>query len=159
MCICLFSFFKLWTICFLKKRILLRSSLFSCLQHNTYINSHLINACWRTVSHRKMIKTENWLSSPVDSFWQIGYSSITFMSSLDYNFQRCERAAGSSMDPEPGPSMSDTSEAAAPSATSISCCWWSFSSAISHLIPLLQSVTLPACPFNTRSCRSAVVLY
>ena len=35
------------------------------------------------------------------------------MASLDYNFQRCERAAGSSMDPEPGPSMSDTSEAAA----------------------------------------------
>ena len=35
------------------------------------------------------------------------------MSSLDYSFQRCKRAAGSSMDPEPGPSMSDTSEVAA----------------------------------------------
>ena len=76
-------------------------------------NSHLINACWRIVSHRKMIKTENWLSSPVYSFWQIGYSSITFMSSLDYSFQRCEHASGSSMDPEPGPSMSDVSEVAA----------------------------------------------
>ena len=120
-------------------------------------NSHLINACWRIVSHRKMIKTENWLSSPVYSFWQIGYSSITFMSSLDYKlskmwtciwFQHGSRTWAINVRHEWSCSL-----------PSISYCWGSSSSTISHLTPLLQSVTLLACSFNASPCRSAVIVY
>ena len=41
----------------------------------------------------------------------------------------------------------------------ISYCWWSFSSTISHLLPLPQSATLSACSLDASPCMSAVVLY
>ena len=44
------------------------------------------------------------------------------------------------------------------SLPSVSCCWWPFSSTISHLLSLLQSVTLLACSFHASPCMPAVVL-
>ena len=41
----------------------------------------------------------------------------------------------------------------------LSYCWRSFSSTISHLLSLLQSVTLLACSFSASPCFPAVVLY
>ena len=45
------------------------------------------------------------------------------------------------------------------SLPSLSYCWWSFSSAISHLLSLLQSVTLLACSLGASPCVPAVVLH
>ena len=45
------------------------------------------------------------------------------------------------------------------SVSSLSYCWWPFSSTISHLLSLLQSVTLPACSLGASSCVLADVLY
>ena len=45
------------------------------------------------------------------------------------------------------------------SLPSISYCWWSFSSTISHLLSLLQSVTLLACSLDASPYMPAVVLY
>ena len=42
---------------------------------------------------------------------------------------------------------------------SISYSWRSFSSTISHLLSLLESVTLPSCPLNASPCMEAVILY
>ena len=45
------------------------------------------------------------------------------------------------------------------SLLSISYCWWSSSSTISHLFSLLQPVTLLACSLNASPCLPAAVLY
>ena len=45
------------------------------------------------------------------------------------------------------------------SLPSVSYCRWPFSSTISHLLSLLQSVTLLACSLDTSPCMPAVVLY
>ena len=45
------------------------------------------------------------------------------------------------------------------SLPSVSCCWRSFSSTISHLLSLLQSATLLACSLDASPCVPAVVLY
>ena len=45
------------------------------------------------------------------------------------------------------------------SFSSVSYFWWSFSSTISHLLSVLQSVTLLACSLSTSPCMPAVVLY
>ena len=73
------------------------------------------------------------------------------------NFQSCECASGSSSEPEPSISgaISISCEWNC-SLPSVSYCWWSFSSAISHL---QQSVTLPACSPYDNPCIPAVVLY
>ena len=72
------------------------------------------------------------------------------------NFQRCKRVSGSSKEPEPVPSWHELNC----SFPSISFCWRSFSSSsISHLVSLLQSVTLLACSLEASSWMPAVVLY
>ena len=45
------------------------------------------------------------------------------------------------------------------SLPSVSYCWWSFSSTISHLLSLLQSVTLLACSLNASPCMPAIILH
>ena len=45
------------------------------------------------------------------------------------------------------------------SLPSISYCWWSFSSTISHLLPLLQSVSLLICSPDASPYMPAIVLY
>ena len=45
------------------------------------------------------------------------------------------------------------------SLPSLSYCWWSFSSAISHLLSLLQWVTLLACSLDASPCVPAIVPY
>ena len=43
------------------------------------------------------------------------------------------------------------------SLPSISCCWWPFSSTISHLLSLLQSVTHLICSLNASPCIPAIL--
>ena len=45
------------------------------------------------------------------------------------------------------------------SLPSLSYCWWSFSSAISHLLSLLQSVTLLASSLHASPCMTVVLHY
>ena len=70
-------------------------------------------------------------------------------------FQRCKRVSGSSKEPAPVPSRHEWDC----SFPSISFCWSSFRSTISHLVSLLQSVTLLACSLEASSWMLAVVLY
>ena len=68
-----------------------------------------------------------------------------------------QRADGieSREEPEPVPSASGENC----SLPSVSYCWRPFSSSISHILSLLQSVTLLACSLLASPCMSAVVLY
>ena len=45
------------------------------------------------------------------------------------------------------------------SLPSVSLCWWSFNSTISHLFSLLLSLTLLSCSLNARLSMPAIVLY
>ena len=45
------------------------------------------------------------------------------------------------------------------SLPSVSYCWWSFSSAISHLFSLPQLVSLLACSLNISPCMPAIVMF
>ena len=45
------------------------------------------------------------------------------------------------------------------SLLSLSYCWWAFSSTISHLLSLLQLVTIIPCSLDANSCMAAIVLY
>ena len=73
------------------------------------------------------------------------------------NFQRCERASGSWRETEPELSTSSMSEIAACPLSPVADN--PFSSTISHLLPVLQSVTLPACSLDASPCMPTVVLY
>ena len=67
------------------------------------------------------------------------------------SFRRCKYA--SLLEPEPVPLMSGVMK----SLPTLSYCWQSFSFTISHLLSLLQSVTLLACSLNA-NCRCTTVL-
>ena len=75
---------------------------------------------------------------------------------LDHFFKRVDKVE-SSEEPEPVPSASGISELAACPLSPL--CWQSFSSAISHLLSLLQSVTLLSCSLDASPCMLVVVLY
>ena len=73
------------------------------------------------------------------------------------NFQRCKCASGSSKKPEPVPSVSGMSEIAACPPSPIADNPSSLPS--SHLLSLLQSVTLLACSLNASLSMPTVVLH
>ena len=78
----------------------------------------------------------------------------TSRTSLDHFSNRDDRIK-SSKESEPVPSMVSKYKISAFCLY----CWWSFSSTISHLVSLLQSVTPLAFSLNASLCMPAVVLY
>ena len=80
---------------------------------------------------------------------------VTTLTLLEHFFKRVDRIE-SGKEPEPA---INTSHEWNCSLCSISYCWPFFSSTISHLLSLLQSVTLLAHPLTTSPCMPAVLLY
>ena len=104
--------------------------------------------CWLLIDFKRFSSLNSSLAFPLlNSVCTVIPPHTYTISPLHTNFQRCEHVFHQCQREWNG------------SLPSVSYCWRSFSSAISHLLSLLQWVTFLACSLDASPCVPAVVPY